>query len=288
MRRFAESCKTLTCLGVGLAVLSGRPWLCAEPRRPTSDQKGVVHEVRWSGELKKVMMSGDLKGTIDLKALSKLPHVYAVGALEGLQGEVTILAGTPSIARVRDGKVVVSQVAQGKACVLVYAQVKHWKELPLPKAIRSLAQLEGFAVDAARKEGTNVNRPFPFLVKGKVTEAKYHVLRHPGAVKDPQDLHGKAQVLFTFKGGVVELVGFYSDQHLGIFTCGGNLHVHLRSADGKLSGHLDEVELGDEMRLYLSASQSLCEKVGQVCNLPGGSLAGWKPAPRFRTGTQAR
>ncbi len=241
----------LACAAIVLVLPSGMPGVRAEPQNPAADRKGTVCEVRWSGELKNVMMKGDLRGTIDLKALSKLPHVYAVGALEGLQGEVTILNSIPSLARIRDGKVTVSQVAQGKACVLVYAQVKHWTDVPLPKSVRSLDQLEAFVVEAAKKEGINVNRPFPFLVRGKLREAKYHVLRHPGTLKDPHDLHEKAQVSFTVKGGAVELVGFYSDQHLGIFTCGGNLHVHLRSADGKTSGHVDEVDLGNEMRLFL-------------------------------------
>jgi acetolactate decarboxylase len=251
MRLVVQLRHALVCVAIGLVPLSGSSWLMAHQKHPPADQKGAVFEVRWSGALKNVMMKGDLIGTIDLKALSKLPHVYAVGALEGLHGEVTILDSAASIARVQDGKVVTSQVAEGKACVLVYAQVQEWKDIPLPKTTKTLGQLESFVVEVAKRQGINVNRPFPFRVKGTVTEAKYHVVRHPGDLKDPQELHDKAKVKYTFKSGAVELVGFYSDKHLGIFTCGGNLHVHMRSADGKLSGHLEEVDLGDTMRLFL-------------------------------------
>jgi acetolactate decarboxylase len=222
------------------------------PRAPTEPEHRLV-EVRWSGALKNVMMKGDLRGTIDLKALGKVEHLYAVGALEGLSGEVTVIDSRASIARVREGKPVVRQVAEGKACVLVYAQVKQWKEMLLPKSTRSLEELEASVVAAAKQQGINVNRPFPFLVKGKVAEASYHVLRHPGKLKDAHELHDKAQVRYVLKEQHVELVGFYSDQHLGIFTCGGNLHVHVQCADAKMSGHLDEVALGDEMRLFLPA-----------------------------------
>jgi acetolactate decarboxylase len=249
--RFVQIRHRLACVIIGLVLLPGGSWLVARQKQPSVGQKEAVFEVRWSGALKNVMMKGDLKGTIDLRALTELPHVYAVGALEGLQGEVTVLNSAASIARVQDGKVVLSQVAEGKACVLVYAQVQQWKDIPLPKTTKSLGQLESFVVEAAKREGMNVNRPFPFLVKGTLAEATYHVVRHPGDLKDHQDLHDKAKVKYTFKGGAVELVGFYSDKHLGIFTCGGNLHVHMRSADGKLSGHLDEVDLGDTMRLFL-------------------------------------
>jgi acetolactate decarboxylase len=236
--------------GITLLLL-GETGLMAQLEEPGRSHEQLAAEVRWSGELKKVMMKGDLKGTIDLKPLGKLQHLYAVGVMEGLNGEVTIFDSAPSIARVHDGKVVVSQVVEGKACVLVYAQVARWKDVPLPKSTRSLAPLEAFLVDTAKKEGINVHRPFPFLVKGRVTEAKYHVLRPSVDVKEPHELHSKAQVKFTLKQNTVELVGFYSDQHLGIFTCGGNLHVHLRSGDGKTSGHLDEVDLADEMQLSL-------------------------------------
>lgn len=213
------------------------------------------YEVRWSGELKIVMMKGDVRGTIDLKDVARLPHLYAVGALEGLQGEVTIVDGVASIARVQDGKVATSKAAEGKACVLVYAQVERWKDVPVPKTTRSLDELEAFLVEAARREGIDVSRPFPFLVKGTVKEARYHVLRHPGEVKDTADLHDKAKVKYILKDAAAELVGFYSEKHLGVFTCGGNVHVHLRSGDGKLSGHLDDVVLGSDMRLFVPTAR---------------------------------
>src|SRR5713101_4022998 len=120
MRLVVQLRHALVYVAIGLVPLSGSSWLMAHQKHPPADQMGAVFEVRWAGALKNVMMKGDLIGTIDLKALSKLPHVNAVGALVGLVGEVTILDSAVSIARVQDGKVVTSQVAEGKACVLVY------------------------------------------------------------------------------------------------------------------------------------------------------------------------
>src|SRR5262249_5491551 len=158
---------------------------------PTGGKAASI-EVRWAGSLKQVMLKGDLTGTIDLQALTKLKNVYAAGALAGLDGEVTILDSAMSIARVQNGQVVVSQLGQGKACVLVYAQVQVWRELLLPETARSLGHLEEFVVEAASKQGIDVTRPFPFLVRGTVAEAKYHVVRHPGDVADLQELHDRA------------------------------------------------------------------------------------------------
>jgi len=221
---------------------------------PVPERESRPVEVRWSGELKNMMLKGDLSGTIDIAAIAKLPNMYAVGALEGLQGEATVIDSIATLVSVRDGKQNISQAPKGKATVLVYAQVKQWKTNSIPKKTESLADLEAFVVEAARKERINVDRPFPFLVKGTAAEVKYHVLRHPGDVKDPRELHDKAQIPFSLKAKAVEMVGFYSDKHLGIFTCQSNLHVHLRSVDESESGHVDEVRLGDDMQLWLPVS----------------------------------
>ena len=48
----------------------------------------------------------------------------------------------------------------------------------------------------------------------------------------------------TLEHAVVELVGFYSRQHRGIFTPReSNVHVHLRTEDGRISGHLETIRL---------------------------------------------
>jgi acetolactate decarboxylase len=49
----------------------------------------------------------------------------------------------------------------------------------------------------------------------------------------------------------VEVVGFFSTEHKGIFTHHDSfLHMHLISSDEKEMGHLDELEI-ESMKLYL-------------------------------------
>ena len=62
------------------------------------------YEVKWVGEMHKVMMMGEDQGIISLATLKAKPNLYALGPVEGLNGEITILNGQPSIAVVRDGR----------------------------------------------------------------------------------------------------------------------------------------------------------------------------------------
>ena len=49
-----------------------------------------AYQVKWVGELHKVMMLGEDAGIISLDTLAGKPHVYAIGPVEGLNGEITV------------------------------------------------------------------------------------------------------------------------------------------------------------------------------------------------------
>jgi acetolactate decarboxylase len=209
-------------------------------------------KVKWVGEMRTVMKKGDVSARLSLKELAKLPHLYAVGPLEGLAGEVTIWDGKPSIARVKDGKVRITTGFDEKVCFLVYAQVSGWQEVAIPAAIQGGAELELVIARSARDLGINVKQPFAFLVKGTPKRASFHVLDGTGLDLKAQEFHDRAKIRFTLDNRPVEIISFYSDRHHGVFTHhDSNVHMHLKTSDGTLSGHLDEVQLGSGAKLYL-------------------------------------
>lgn len=71
------------------------------------------------GAMRDVMQKGDLSARISLDALAGLPHLYALGPLEGLKGEITIFDGVPSIATVEAGEMRVTSGFDHKAPFLV-------------------------------------------------------------------------------------------------------------------------------------------------------------------------
>ncbi len=234
-------------LNVLLATVLALPAVAAEPA-------GRV-EVVAVGEMRTVMQKGDLSATIDLRTLADLKHLYALGPVEGLKGEVTVWDGRPSIARVVDGEVRTSGRYDVKACFLVYAQVRSWHEVSIPDEVRDAGQLEAFVAGAARRVGVDPGRPFPFAVKGTFAKVAFHVVNKTDDEPHSRQTHDKVKVHFTAERVAAKLVGFYSDRHHGVFTHHGtNVHVHVITDDGKRSGHVESLRLGPGSVLLLPRS----------------------------------
>ena len=55
---------------------------------------------------------------------------------------------------------------------------------------------------------------------------------------------------FTLDDEPVVVLGFYSTAHRGIFTpADSDVHMHVKTADGRLSGHLESIVLAPGARL---------------------------------------
>jgi acetolactate decarboxylase len=211
----------------------------------------VTASVRWVGAQRDVL-AGDLSGTIALDALRDIPHLYALGPVEALLGEVSIFDGQPSVSRVADHAIAIDASFRYRACFLVYASVAEWTTVPMPAPVRGERDLEARVLEAARRHGVDIDQPFPFLIDGRADRLTLHVLDKRDGLPHTPELHERAKVRFAFAGEPVEIVGFFSDRHRGIFTPrDANLHMHVRTRDGRASGHLDHIELaaGGVLRL---------------------------------------
>lgn len=205
--------------------------------------------VRWLGAQRDVL-KGDLRGHVALDALAAFPHLYALGPLEGVRGEVTILDSRPSIARIQRDAVVTESTWSVRACFLAWAQVPAWDERAADDTLPDLLSLEGVALTLAEAGGFDLGRPFPFRVRGTADEATFHVLDKRDAVPHDHAQHERAKVRRTLWSTPVELVGFHSRSHRGIFTPGdANVHVHLRTTDGLISGHVEAICLARGARV---------------------------------------
>ena len=206
------------------------------------------------------MLKGDLRGHVALAALAASPHLYALGPLEGARGEVTILDSQPSIARIDRDAVVTAVSWSERACFLVWAQVPAWDERVTDDELEDLLRLEGEALTLADAGGFDLGRPLPFRARGTAAEATLHVLDKRDTLPHDHAQHERAKVRRTLRDTPVELVGFHSRSHRGIFTPGdANVHVHLRTADGRVFGHLEAIRLAPGARV-------------------GVPLAGWRQA----------
>jgi acetolactate decarboxylase len=198
--------------------------------------------VRWIGAQRDVL-AGDIRGRAALADLSALPHVYGLGPLDGLRGEVSIFDGVPSIARIEDGALVTTTDWQVRACFLVWAQVAAWFDRTTTENV-GLDQIEDEVVALARAQGLDVHRPFPFRIRGRAATLTLHVLDKRDGLPHNSERHEQAKIRRILERAGVELVGFYSRDHRGVFTpTESNIHVHLRTEDGAVSGHLEAIRL---------------------------------------------
>lgn len=178
--------------------------------------------VRHWGEVHAIMHDGKTQANVRLAELDT-KNLFAVGALSGLRGEVTIIGGESWLAypdRIDRG------VLDESATLLVAANVSSWKDMTIDADL-SEAQLEDWL-------GTRTDKPAPVRINGTITDVKWHIITpagHSGKITSERAKIDNAM-----------LVGFYSTQHEGVFThMGRSTHFHIVAAG--LSGHVDAVTL---------------------------------------------
>ena len=190
------------------------------------------------------VLGGDIRGKIALASLADRPHLYGLGPRVGVTGEVTILDGVPWIARVADGRLDVDQSFDHAACFLVYAEVPAWLESPEPEPIEGEPALEAAVLRAAHARGLSGDEPFPFLIRSVAATATIHVLDKRDGRPHTPARHDEAKVRFQIEREPLDVIGFYSTRHRGVFTPGdSNLHMHLRTRDGRASGHVEHLAI---------------------------------------------
>lgn len=219
----------------------------------SQNKKGFKVEHR--GELKNIMHKGDISAQADLNDFKDLEHIYALGAVENLKGEILVLDGQAFISSVQDEQLVLDGSFDHKATLLVYAAVSNWNSIDIPNKISTYEELEQFIEQSANEHGIDTEEPFPFLIKGTPASFDWHVIDWPeGDAKHSHQKHVDSGLNGTVEHKAVEILGFYSKHHHAIFTHHTtNMHLHVKTTDNSISGHLDGIELGKGMTLKLPA-----------------------------------
>ncbi len=204
-----------------------------------------------------MMQKGDLSANIDLQELSETPHLYALGAVENLKGEVLIYDGRPMITSVENGAVSVDRSFGKKAALLVWAEVESWMEVPVPNQVQSFGEFESFVQKAATENGMDTESPFPFLLDGTARSVTWHVINwKDGDTEHSHEKHIASGLNGTLENIPVNILGFYSNRHRAIFTHHTtNIHAHFKTAEHPFAGHMDGLELGENMVLKLPVAK---------------------------------
>lgn len=203
------------------------------------------------GAMSNVMHKGELFGTISLDTISNKKHLYGLGPVQYLKGEILIIDGKAYKSTVTTSTTMkIEETYQVKAPFFVYANISNWKEISLPDSIQSIPQLESY-LDSITK---NEQRPFAFKISAVVNNAEIHIVNLPDGTKvhSPEDAR-KNQVTYSLSNEQADMIGFFSTQHKGIFTHHDSfVHIHLITADKTKMGHLEKVSFKKgTAKLYL-------------------------------------
>ena len=106
------------------------------------DTKDPDTTVQVIGAMRNVMWKGELHGTIALDTIQNKEHLYGLGPVEYLAGELLIIDGKSYKSTVvADTEMRVEETFDAKAPFFVYANVPNWKEQHLPDSVRTISHL---------------------------------------------------------------------------------------------------------------------------------------------------
>ena len=199
------------------------------------------------------MHKGDISSKFELKKLESQSHVYALGAMENLKGEIQIFNSESYNSFMKGDSVAMDKSFTKKATLMVYSIVEHWNSFKIPNSIQTSNELEVFIAKKAHENGLDSTKPFAFLVSGLFTSLDWHVINwKEGDTEHSHDKHINSGGHGTLKNIHADLLGFYSNAHHRIFTHHStNMHIHFKSKNQALAGHVDDLLLGKNLVLLL-------------------------------------
>jgi len=199
------------------------------------------------GRMRAVLHEGKSEPRVALAAVTAKPHAYAVGALAGLGGEVTIVDGSATVSRVHDGALRSGPPEVGdRATLLSVAHVERWRSATLDHAAAD-RDLERAIRDIAAAAGVDAMRPFAFVIEGELTALDLHVINGacPAVVGEARGPNAPWRLRLSTPRKAT-LVGFYAQGRAGEMTHhGSNVHVHavLEHEGDTITGHVDSVTI---------------------------------------------
>jgi acetolactate decarboxylase len=193
------------------------------------------------GTFRDMVMMRAYGPVVQLDEVVKGGATDAVGAVSGLRGEITILNGQLVVSHGAPCGKHCPAAIQDSATLLATAVVRQWVEVPIDRDLDG-PSLEGFVRAAAKEKGLDEGAPFPFRIRGTLTD----FLMHVNAAPNPQATSGSHtdMALTTIAKGprlAGEIVGFYAPPSLeGVITHRGqSFHAHYIDAAKQTTAHLD-------------------------------------------------
>ncbi len=224
--------------------------------------------VEYIGAQKDIFKTGKAASVVSLEDLADRKNLYAMGPIDGLDGEITVFDSKPHITRVRGADYVADNTWRHGAFFLVWTEQQNWTGIPLPTTVKGYVDLQKFVKEEAQKAGIDTTKPFPFLLSGTPVEIKWHInVDRTEGKPITKESFFKSKQPFVTRNETVDILGFYAEHYDGVFLTKytpvikegsgmeNAIHIHLVSRASKAAGHIDDITLGEGMVLRLPAKR---------------------------------
>ncbi len=174
---------------------------------------------------------------IKLDTITNKKHLFGMGPYGRMQGEISVFDGKPFYSSVDEtGRGIVSANWEIESPFFVYANVENWNEYVVSTEFNSLENIQKIVAETAQKHGYDLKKPFPFRIVGTFQNMTTHIVMPRNAeIKGYQAEKKQADYVLENQQG--ELLGFYSENHQGIYTPKNSfIHVHFLSEDAGHNG----------------------------------------------------
>jgi alpha-acetolactate decarboxylase len=232
---------------------------------PTATQFGMARLVQY-GEMHQVIGMRQHQGRVRLADLMAKPNFYAVGALAGLRGEISIIDGQATVTVVSDqlkACPAAGKPSEQQATMLIGAYVDSWTESAITHDL-SDTELDSWIESEIERLGGDAKQPKLFMIVGDFERVDLHVLN--GACP----VHARIRKLeipvaerpfeANMKSISGQVVGVFANDAVGNITHPATrTHKHVVYRDPqtgeKLTAHVESLSVKQGSRLKLAVME---------------------------------
>jgi acetolactate decarboxylase len=164
--------------------------------------------LEFGGSQRTIFEQGKAEAVVPLTAMSGTAETFGVGAVAGLDGEITVFKGMPYVTKVRGSGFTMEHGTEHAATFAVWTRQPTWTEQPIPADVKGYVDLQSFVKARAAAAGIDVSKPFPFQVSGTPVEVKWHINVDltEGKPVTPE-LFAKSKANFSVRNEAVDILG---------------------------------------------------------------------------------
>jgi acetolactate decarboxylase len=193
-------------------------------------------EISQYGKMKEVLRDGKTEArVVPTEVCSK--NSWGVGALAGLEGEITIVGGKVLVAS--GGMELREATSEDAATMCYFFDVQEWTSIIIDKDIQA-DEIDSYI---ANKNSSDL---FPFRIEGNFCDLDFHVITGSCPINGGEPLRGSVE---TSEG---QLIGIFASDAAGVITHhGSKTHIHVVTDEEKpRTGHVDSVIIKKGSKIY--------------------------------------